>query len=78
MATGRANHVAVVDLASLKAVKYIPVGKRVWGVALTPDGKKLYAANGLSSNLSVIDTLTNRVIGTVPTGKGPWGVVVDK
>jgi DNA-binding beta-propeller fold protein YncE len=30
----------------------IPVGQRPWGIALTPDGRKLYAANGLSNVMS--------------------------
>ena len=34
----------------------IPVGQRPWNMALTPDGKKLYVANGRSNSVSVIDT----------------------
>jgi len=32
-----------------------PAGHRFRGIALMPDGKKLYAANGLSNNFSVIE-----------------------
>ncbi|MGH7361101.1 MAG: hypothetical protein ACREJI_05765 [Candidatus Methylomirabilales bacterium] len=43
---------------------------------MTPDGRKLYVANGVSDDVSVIDTATERAVATIPAGKGPWGVVV--
>jgi YVTN family beta-propeller protein len=52
------------------------VGQRPWGIAITPDNKKLYTANGLSNDVSVIDTATNKVITTIKAGDGPWGVVI--
>jgi YVTN family beta-propeller protein len=52
----------------------IPVGQRPWGIALTPDGRKLYTANGLSDDVSVVDTATNKVIATIKAGDGPWGI----
>ena len=54
----------------------IPVGKRVWGLAITPDGRKVYAANGLSNDVSVIDTAANQVIKTIKVGDGPWGIAI--
>jgi YVTN family beta-propeller protein len=45
-------------------------------MALTPDGKKLYVANGRSDNISVIDTVTRQVVQTIAVGKLPWGVVI--
>jgi YVTN family beta-propeller protein len=46
-------------------------------VALTRDGKTLYAACGISNTVSVIDTATMRVVNTVKAGDGPWGVVTS-
>jgi len=51
------------------------VGTRPWGIGLTPDGKKLYAANGPSNDVSVLDPRTMQVLKTVPAGESPWGVV---
>ncbi len=34
------------------------VGQRPWGIALTPDGGRLYTANGPSNDVSVVDTGT--------------------
>ena len=76
MALGRANHVALVDVATRKVRAYVPVGKRVWHIAVSGDGARAYAANGLSDTVSIIDIPSAKVVGTVPTGSGPWGIVV--
>ncbi|MGB1800941.1 MAG: hypothetical protein ACPHLK_08955, partial [Gammaproteobacteria bacterium] len=66
----------VMDANNFKMIKMIPVGKRVWGLALTKDGKRLFTTDGVSGTVSVIDTDKNEVIKTVTVGKFPWGVVV--
>jgi YVTN family beta-propeller protein len=45
-------------------------------MALTPDGRKLYVANGRSNSVSVIDTESNQKLHDIPVGELPWGVVV--
>jgi YVTN family beta-propeller protein len=57
-------------------VATIPVGQRPWNMALTPDGKKLYVANGRSNSVSVIDTAKRVKLRDIPVGKLPWGVVI--
>ena len=74
---GRANHVAVVDVASRQVKGYVLVGKRAWGLALSRDGKRLYVANGLSDDLTIVDTDTMKGIKTLKVGRVPYGVVVD-
>ena len=76
IANGRANSVSVLDAATFEVKTTVPVGERVWGIALMPDGSKLYAANGVSNTVSVIDTATLTVTATVPAGEGPWGVAI--
>ena len=56
----------------------VPVGKRPWGIALTPDGRKLYTANGPSNDVSVVDTDSLTVEKTIPVGKIPWGVALGE
>ncbi|HKT87061.1 MAG TPA: beta-propeller fold lactonase family protein [Candidatus Sulfotelmatobacter sp.] len=51
----------------------IPVGHNPRGVALSPDGKKLYVANRLDDTISVIDTTTEHVISTLDLG-GPKNI----
>ena len=54
-------------------VTRIHVGHNPRGVMLSPDGKRLYAANRLDDSLSVIDTLNNKVISTIDLG-GPKSI----
>jgi PQQ-dependent catabolism-associated beta-propeller protein len=74
---GRANHVAVVDVASRQVKAYVLVGKRAWGLATSGDGKRLYVANGLSDDMTIVDTATLKAIKTVRVGRVPHSVVVD-
>src|SRR5262249_42312843 len=43
----------------------------VFGVAVTPDGSKVYVANPTDDNVAVIPTATNTVTATIPVGKAP-------
>jgi PQQ-dependent catabolism-associated beta-propeller protein len=77
VALGRANHVAIVDIAT-KAIKgMVLVGKRAWGLALTRDNSSLYVANGLSDDVSVVDVEKARAIKSVKAGRVPHSVVID-
>lgn len=48
----------------------IPVGHNPRGVALSPDGSRLYVANRLDDTISVIDARAEKVVSTVDLG-GP-------
>ena len=77
VAMGRANHVAVVDVASLDVEDYILVGSRAWNTTLNRDESLLFVANGLSDDVSVIDVAKRRVIKSVPVGRVPYAVLID-
>ena len=77
IAGGRANKVLVMNTDSMELITGIPVGNRVWGLALSRDGNRLYTTDGLSGTVSVIDTRENKVIDTIKVGELPWGVVID-
>jgi len=51
----------------------IPVGHNPRGVALSPDGKRLYVANRLDDTLTVIDTGSEKVSSTIDLG-GPGNI----
>src|SRR5207302_808905 len=57
-------------------VATVPVGDGPIGVAVTPDGTRVYVANINSSTVSVIDTATNTVVATVTVGPDPLAVAV--
>ena len=56
----------------------IPVGYPV-GVAVTPDGSKVYVANVDSNSVSVINTAKNTVTATITVGTNPvaFGVFIQ-
>src|ERR1700737_3153239 len=59
------DDVSVVDLASLKVIGDITVGKHVHCVALTEDGRRLFTTSELDHTLIISDTGTHKIIGTV-------------
>ena len=74
--TKRSNNVSVIDTATNTVIASVKVGKSPYGIAVTPDGTKVYVANSgddddLGNTVSVIDTATNKVIATVNTGFSP-------
>jgi YVTN family beta-propeller protein len=72
---GRAGLVAEVNPRDFTIVRTYPVGWRAWNLALSPDEKRLYTANGLSGDMSVIDIVSNKPVATVKLGGRPWGIV---
>jgi YVTN family beta-propeller protein len=55
------------------------VGSNPYGVAVTPDGSKVFVANGGDNTVSVIATATNTVVAVLPVGNGPsaFGVFIQ-
>jgi YVTN family beta-propeller protein len=49
-------------------VARISVGKNPRGIALSPDGKRLYVSNRMADTISVIDTQRNTVVSTIDLG----------
>src|SRR5262249_17024404 len=90
VSTGRGNAIAIIDTQKLNAqgspllsargegssVQMIPVGNRVWGIALDPSGTKLYTANGASNDVSVVDLKSRKELRRIKVGDGPWGIAV--
>jgi YVTN family beta-propeller protein len=74
---GRANHCAVVDVASRTVRDYVLAGSRAWGATLKRGETLLFVANGLSDDVSIVDTRTNKVLRSVPVGRVPHTVVID-
>ena len=74
--TGTNDLVTVVDTATLAKVTSIPVGSGSpslygGGIAVAPDGGRVYVVNNTDRTISVISTLTNTVLGTFASGRTP-------
>ncbi len=68
--------VSVIDLKTRKVIKEIKVGLHPSGLALHPDGSKLFVANANSDFVTIIDTKTDQVIKNIdvkPTSELPFG-----
>ena len=46
------------------------------GVAVSPDGKRVYISNGRGGTVSVIDAASNTIVTSIPVGARPWGIAL--
>lgn len=60
------DDITVIDLATLKVVDDIKVGKHVHGIAAPKDGRRLFVTIESERNLKVIDTAFDKVVETIP------------
>lgn len=74
--------VSVIDTGDSVVVETVLVGPGPQGIAVTPDGKRVYVANtgasGPNDTVSVIETAsgTDTVVATIRVGRAPHGVAV--
>ena len=70
--------VSVIDAVTNTITATVDIGSTSEGVAVTPDGTKVYVANSVDitdkveNSVSVIDTATNTVIAKIDLGLGPF------
>ncbi len=74
--TGRGS-LRAFDRSTLGPRGSLGVDGRPWGIASTPDGRKIYTANGLANAVAVVDASTFGLVKTIGLGEGPWGVAVS-
>jgi YVTN family beta-propeller protein len=72
------NAVAVLDTSSNRMLRTIPVPLGPHGLAMTPDGRKVYVSSDGASTVSVIDTATDRVMGRIEVGPTPHGLAISR
>jgi YVTN family beta-propeller protein len=69
--------ITIIDTATNTVINTVSVGNAPLGVAVNPEGTKVYVASWSSNTVSVIDTSTNTVIDTVDVGIQAWGIAVN-
>ena len=77
IANGFGDSVSVIDAATDKVLRTIPVGRYPRAMALSPRGHKLYVVNEFSNDVSVIDTTTDSILGTIPVGIFPRVITIN-
>ncbi|HEU0067589.1 MAG TPA: hypothetical protein VFQ57_10160 [Sphingomonas sp.] len=77
LTTGRGGRLVKIDIDKADAViGAATVGTRPWGVAVAPDRRLAFTANGPSGDVTIVDTATMKVTAKVKVGTGPWGATV--
>ena len=71
--------VSVINTANNSVVATIPLGQSPTGVAISPDGGKVYISDQALNKISVLNAATNTVISTITEFQGaePSGVAVS-
>jgi YVTN family beta-propeller protein len=69
-----AGELLVVDVATKKIAKKIPLGRMVEGILVQPDGARAYVAVNGDNYIAVVDLKTLTVTGRIEPGKGPDGM----
>jgi YVTN family beta-propeller protein len=72
------NLVVFVDTATNTVAKVVPVGKKPYASATTPDGKLLYVPSHDEGLLDVLDTDTGDLITKIPVARNPHWVAFGK
>src|SRR5712671_1412983 len=70
------NTVSVIDTRAKKVVATIAIPAGPHGMALTPDGRTLYASSDGASTVSLIDTARDQLKQNIEVGKSPHGLSV--
>ncbi|MBL8231476.1 MAG: hypothetical protein JNL98_23475 [Bryobacterales bacterium] len=74
--TTKTGQVSVVNTVAGAVIANLRVGNSPTGLALTPDGARLYVSNSADSTLSVIETSNNRISTIqIPGCASPGGIV---
>lgn len=64
--------ITVINTFNQSIVTKVSFGGRPTGVAVTPDGSRVYVTGQESDTVTVIDTATNTVARTIPVGPEPY------
>lgn len=72
------NSLVLIDEASGGKLAELPIGEQPEGVALSPDGKRVYVALEGENKLAVADADAATVLARIPVGGRPRSVVVSK
>jgi PQQ-dependent catabolism-associated beta-propeller protein len=71
------NAADVIDPATAKSVRRVPLGDEPEAFDLSPDGKTVYVSNEDEAEASFIDVASGKVLQTIKVGQEPEGVKVS-
>ncbi len=71
------NAADVIDPATGKSVRRVPLGNEPEAFDISPDGKTIYVSNEDEAEASFVDAATGKILNSVKVGKEPEGVKVS-
>ncbi|WP_345100713.1 gliding motility-associated C-terminal domain-containing protein [Mucilaginibacter panaciglaebae] len=84
VANSLSNNVTVINTSTHDVVTNIPVDSQPFGVAVSPDGRRVYVVNSKNETghakpgvVSVIDAASNTIVGNYTVGKNAKAIVVN-
>ena len=77
VACSDSNAADVIDPATGKSLRRIPLGDEPEAFDISPDGKTIYVSNEDEGEVSFIDALTGKPLKSIKVGKEPEGVKVS-
>src|ERR1035438_7482950 len=57
--------ISVINVANDSVTNVIQVGNNTNGIAVSPDGKRVYAASYYANNIKIISTVSNTILNSV-------------
>jgi YVTN family beta-propeller protein len=69
-----AGELVILEHATRKELKRLPLGKQLAGILITPDSAKAYVAVTGDNNVAVVDLRTLELTDRIQTGTGPDGM----
>lgn len=77
LACSESNAADVIDPATGKSLRRIPLGDEPEAFDLSPDGKTIYVSNEDEGAVSFVDATTGKVLKSIKVGKEPEGVKIS-
>lgn len=76
VASSASNTVTAIDTDTNTVVASIPGGSGPFGVAVNPDGTRVYVSNDGGNTVSVINAVTNTLLTSITVGANPRGIAI--
>ena len=77
VACTESNEADVIDPATRKSVRRVPLGDEPEAFDLSPDGRTLYVSNEDEAEVSFVDAASGKVLKSIKVGQEPEGVKVS-
>ena len=75
--SSHSHNIPMVDTMSNKMIGVIPVGKGVFGLAISPDDALLYVTTGKDNHFIIVDISSQKKVADIIVGNDPHTVVIS-